>query len=298
LMGVLHDVGDGFAWVGGKAADVGTGAWHGVRDPVVQIYHLTPFHDGWTEEWGNLKDGLWHGITHPVDFGKAIIGVDVWQEEGFAYWAGNLLPGAVAAFFTGGGAAAVKGTSNTMRAADKIGDVADTANDLSKVAGASRAVNSADDLRDLTRSADEVAELKRLGRIDYNRDYDADLRNFIPNKVDRFTGELKEDLVLVQYYNPDNPGSSLKWWTTPDEANGMMTLEGLRDRLALPKDWDLDKASGLVGERRGVRVARIPTETKVDFLHGWAKEQQDAFEKLARGWGTVPLSRLRPRLGR
>ena len=79
------------------------------------IYHLSSFSPDQGESWENLGKGLWHGVTHPVDFGKAVIGLDALQERGFAYWLGNLAPAAAAAFFTGGGSAAARGATATER---------------------------------------------------------------------------------------------------------------------------------------------------------------------------------------
>lgn len=66
---------------------------------------------------------------------------------------------------------------------------------------------------------------------------------------------------------------------------GTSGVEALRDRLALPRDWDVDELTDMLGERRGVRVARIPKGTKVDFLHGWASGQYDEIAGALRPGG-------------
>jgi hypothetical protein len=98
LSGFFHDVGDFF-----------TGAWDAIKDPAVMLYHLTPFSDDWTGHWGELGSGLAHGVTHPLDFGKAMINLDALHERGFGYWLGNLAPAAAATVLSGGAAAGVRG---------------------------------------------------------------------------------------------------------------------------------------------------------------------------------------------
>jgi hypothetical protein len=87
------------------------------------LYHLSSFSPDQGESWANLGNGLWHGVTHPVEFGEALIGLDALRERGVAYWAGNLAPSVVAAFFTGGGSAALRGAAATERVAGGLTDV-------------------------------------------------------------------------------------------------------------------------------------------------------------------------------
>jgi hypothetical protein len=95
--GFLDDVGDFFK-----------GAWDGIKDPAVMLYHLTidPNSD---EYWLQLAKGLGHAALHPDEFVKAAINLDALKERGFSYWLGNMTPAVVAAVFSGGAAAAVRG---------------------------------------------------------------------------------------------------------------------------------------------------------------------------------------------
>jgi A nuclease of the HNH/ENDO VII superfamily with conserved LHH len=113
--GFLHDVGHGIA-------DFAEGAFDAVKDPALMLYHLSPYSPDAGESWLNLGKGLWHGVTHPVEFGEALIGLDALRERGFAYWAGNLAPAAAAAFFTGGGSAALRGATATERVVGGLSD--------------------------------------------------------------------------------------------------------------------------------------------------------------------------------
>jgi hypothetical protein len=99
IAGFFHDVGDFFS-----------GAWDAIKDPAVMIYHLTPFSGGdWTKQWADLAHGLAYGVTHPVEFGKALVNLDALQQRGFAYWLGNLTPAVAATLLSGGAAAGVRG---------------------------------------------------------------------------------------------------------------------------------------------------------------------------------------------
>jgi hypothetical protein len=117
--------------VGGGIADFAVGAFDAVKDPAVMLYHLTPFHDDWTDQWGALGSGLAYGATHPLEFAKSAIALDALEEHGAAYWLGNLAPSVAAAFFTGGGSAAVRGTAGAARLAENTEDVLDAARDAS-----------------------------------------------------------------------------------------------------------------------------------------------------------------------
>lgn len=110
------DSGGGFfsrAW--GSIKSFGRGAWDGIAEPAKMVWSLRPFHDGTGQAWSDLGSGLWYGVTNPLEFGKGLIGWEYLSQGEYAYWAGNLLPGAAATVFTGGGAAAVRGASTTSR---------------------------------------------------------------------------------------------------------------------------------------------------------------------------------------
>lgn len=108
ISGFFNNVGNGIG-------DFATGAWDSVKDPALMLYHLTPLANDWTTEWGNLGHGLAYGATHPLQFGKAIIGLDALQQRGLAYWLGNLAPTAAATILSGGAAGAVRGATTTEK---------------------------------------------------------------------------------------------------------------------------------------------------------------------------------------
>jgi hypothetical protein len=128
--GFWETVATPFVWSGKQVANVAVGAYDGVKDPLVMVYNLTPLHGGWTDEWGRLADGVSYGWHHPGEFARAVIGIDMLEERGFSYWLGNVAPSAVAAFYTGGGSAAIRGSSGASRltrAADNVDELGDLA---------------------------------------------------------------------------------------------------------------------------------------------------------------------------
>lgn len=115
--GFLHGVGDFFS-----------GAWDAIKDPAVEIYHLSPLSSGWTQRWVDLGKGLEYGVTHPVTFGEELINLQALHDRGFAYWLGNLAPAAAAVVLSGGAAAGLRGAETADRVvsglaeADRLGE--------------------------------------------------------------------------------------------------------------------------------------------------------------------------------
>jgi hypothetical protein len=137
LGGFFHDVGDFFS-----------GAWDAIKDPAVMIYHLTPFSDGWTKAWGDLRHGLAYGVTHPVEFGKALVNLDALHERGLSYWLGNLAPAVAATLLSGGAAAGVRGAEG-VAAVDRAAE------------GATALDRAAEGASALDRAAAGAADLER-----------------------------------------------------------------------------------------------------------------------------------------
>ncbi|SRR6266511_684880 len=240
-----------FEDVGGGIADFFKGAWDAVAEPVAMLYRLTPLNSNWTHEWEQFGQGIAYGVTHPLEFGKALIALDALQERGVAYWLGNLAPAVAATVLSGGAAAALRGGATTSRLA-RAGAA------LERVMPGSRLIEDAEDLRRLETAAAGV------GRLDYTRGFADDLANFAGGKAWLHEGPVNRDLHLVQYFDESSTRASMKWWTSTDDANSMATIEDVRQRLALLPEW---------GERDAVRVAHIPEGTSVDFLHGQAAKQ-------------------------
>jgi hypothetical protein len=90
---------------------------------------------GWQRDVGALAEGLAYGVTHPVEFGKAILDWDTWQSSpGRAI--GHLVPDLVLTLATAGGGAAARG-ARAARAADELADMGTTLRRLDRIDDAS-----------------------------------------------------------------------------------------------------------------------------------------------------------------
>jgi hypothetical protein len=269
-------IGDGASWLWDRGGEFLSGAWNETKDLFVSLYHLTPFHDGWTEEWGNLWEGAKWCVGNLGDCAYQVAGIDTLKEKGVAYWLGTLVPGAVATLTTAGAGAAVKGASATAKVADAAEDVGDLARladkfeDAGDVARIIKGADNVEDADDVIKAVDDVADPVMVQR------FADDLDNFEDASAVLHRGPLDDDLVVVQYTDYGNPGS-LNWWTTTTQANSMKTLDEVTDQLALLPEW---------GARDGVRVARIPEGSNVTFMYGKTAPQTSKLNgKVYQGGG-------------
>jgi hypothetical protein len=248
VLGFLEDVGGGIL-------EFAEGAWDGIKDPLVMLYELTPLNEDWTDRWGDLGRGLAYGVTHPLEFGEALIGLDVLRERGFSYWLGNLAPTVAAAFFTGGGSAALRGTRTVSTLVRSSDDVARHAMRMGRGT-----------------YVDDAAAAAR--RVPY-RGFDNALENFNPGAV--FHDGPTSGRALVNFHNSERSleagQRSLGWWGDPDEALRFGTQEGLRDRMALPQNWD--DVGGRVMARDEVSIGYVPEGAPTTHLSGTARDQFD-----------------------
>lgn len=102
--------------------DFGLGLARGVADPVASLVRLLPVHEDWTGEWRRLGSGLASRLTHPAELGRALLGLDDLEENGIAWWVGNLVPGTLATLASAGGAASLRGGSAAARVAENADD--------------------------------------------------------------------------------------------------------------------------------------------------------------------------------
>ncbi|WP_104435902.1 hypothetical protein [Kineococcus xinjiangensis] len=87
----------------------------GVKEPIGFVGGLIGLNGDVSDNWANFGNGLVHNVTHPLDFAKNVIGYDDLANGDYGHWLGNLVPGAVAAIATGGGALAIRGTTGAAR---------------------------------------------------------------------------------------------------------------------------------------------------------------------------------------
>ena len=135
-------------------------------------------------------------------------------------------------------------------------------------------VNEADAIaKSAVESSNKVSS--DFGRVwDYSRQFEGELDNF--NSGYKIKNIVDKDLYLVQFHSSAEVGNgrSLKYWTTFDEANGISTVDGYMNRMALMSNW---------GARDNVSVAKIPAGTKIKYAVGTAKEQVGAIESRPGG---------------
>ena len=102
----------------GLVNGIGNGIHDGIAGPVQMVGGLIGLNGDTSDTSDNrsaLGSGLAHGVIHPIDFGKALIGWDDLASGQYGHWAGELIPGAAAAFVTGGAGAALRGTKATEK---------------------------------------------------------------------------------------------------------------------------------------------------------------------------------------
>lgn len=235
VMGFVKGVGDFFE-----------GAWDAIKDPAVMIYHLTPFSDDWQQAWSDLGHGLAYGVTHPVEFGKAVINLDALQERGVAYWLGNLAPAAAATLLSGGAAAGVRGAE----AAAAVDRVAEGAVALDRAAeGATALDRAAEGAVALERALPPVEEGMKVWRLHGWNEEAGGLR-LVEGKVGAAgesipsgSGPWGHSWTHVDPMTVDNPRAQLGLPTGPDGNPGrflsegvLRDTEGIRVREALPLD--------------------------------------------------------------
>ncbi|MGH8968871.1 MAG: putative T7SS-secreted protein [Actinomycetes bacterium] len=110
-------------------AEIGRGAWEataGLAEFAWSVSQVRMLVDpqGWARDMHALAQGLTYGATHPVEFGKAVLDWETWQESpGRAI--GHLVPDLLVTLATAGGGAAVRATRG-VRALDTVADVGTT----------------------------------------------------------------------------------------------------------------------------------------------------------------------------
>jgi hypothetical protein len=109
-------------------AEIGRGAWEATAGLVEFVWSVSPTRMmvdplGWQRDVTNLGRGLWYGVQHPAELGKALLDWDTWKESpGRAI--GHLLPDLLLALATAGSGAVA---TRAVRGAKVLDDVADLA---------------------------------------------------------------------------------------------------------------------------------------------------------------------------
>jgi len=109
----------------GSIGDFGRGAVESTVGMATFAFKLTPTYalvdpDGYVENLGGLGKGLVYGVTHPVEFAKAVTNWDMWLDNP-ARALGQLVPEVALAVATAGAGAAGKG-AGAARRVERAGD--------------------------------------------------------------------------------------------------------------------------------------------------------------------------------
>ncbi len=256
ISGFFHDVGDFFS-----------GAWDAIKDPAVMIYHLTPFSGGdWTKHWADLGHGLAYGVTHPVEFGKALINLDALQQRGVAYWLGNLAPAVAATVLSGGAAAAARGAEGAV-AVDRVAE------------GASALDRAAAGAADLERGLDDLAAGSRpewLQRLRDGQAFDRERAPFYPHNELYVEKPSGDGYFRVDSYNPNTGEIVSRKYTQ---------LEDVTEPTAMNYLHEFDNKYS-----PGSRIADVPSTAPE--LRGQLLRGQMVLEVPPQN-GTVPAAVLR-----
>lgn len=144
---------DALEWPGKQQLGVVKGLGEGLKgmwDGGVMMYRLSAVNgvidpDSQARQIDELKEAGSFAWDHPGEFGKSLINYDDLSHGRYGEWLGNFGPDAVIAAATmGSGTLATAGT-RTVRAADTVADVAETARDADRLAEAGRNADRAAD---------------------------------------------------------------------------------------------------------------------------------------------------------
>lgn len=125
----------------------GLGVWDGVYGLGEMAWSLSPTRalidpDGYWSDVSDMGRGIAYGVTHPVEFAKAVTNWEMWMDNP-ARALGQLVPDlAITIATAGGGAAATAGrrgldavdtAADLGRAVDRVGDTAESLTDMSRM---------------------------------------------------------------------------------------------------------------------------------------------------------------------
>jgi hypothetical protein len=237
-----------------------SGVWDGVKDPAVMIGGLVGLHGDVSDNWAALGSGLWHGITDPIDFGKAVIGWDDLSQGHYGHWAGELAPTVVAAFFSGGAAAGVKG-ADAAAAATRTGEALTTAATVAKGLPAA--------LKDIRVLMAETPEGLRLpAGLDATS-----LRTLMSEAKDgarggslsttAWLGDADLSKIPAEWGpgRPNSKGIGTRWEDPTDQGNGVRIDKGNPGHK-----WETQRVDHVIVRHRGKVIGRDgrPVEGAID----------------------------------
>ncbi len=227
--------------------------------------------EGWSEDMAALGQGIIYGVTHPVEFAKAITNWDMWMENPARAF-GQLVPDLILAVATAGGgtaataarrgADAVDTLSDLGRAANRVQDITDGAGVVHRIPqGVSPA--AFDEISTVLRN--EVGHLsddivvhgsRATGAARSGSDIDVAIR-LGPDEFEDFLG------TQSRFRNPPNPGSAKeeslfhvleRGRIFAGEARMSSLARGLGESLDMPFDLAVVLRGGLFDQSPAIPI--------------------------------------------
>lgn len=205
--------------IGFKESVVGMGKFLYHLSPVYRQLHPVEAH----RFYQRLGQSFIYGIQHPVEFGKAMIDWETWQENP-ARAIGHLGPDAILALASGGTALAAKGGIRGLRSAKKLEGVAGAARHLaSPVPGGTRPAIHAG-------SADP-ATLKKVFQREYGEVKEVNAERLAMEKPGHDTNCTRCVVATDHIIDSGDPSSAL-----PSEADKISVIADHFGAKWQPKD--------------------------------------------------------------
>lgn len=259
------------------------GVYDGVADPVKMAGGLVGVGDAdASDSWKAFGSGLAHGVRNPGDLGKALIGWDDLAAGEYGHWAGELVPGVVAAFYTGGASAVTRSTKG-VTALQKAGLSVKDVERLTEAQAAQIIMRGA---------KEQPGSISAGTRIpDQDISWPGTPASMIDGKAVDFTGPVRRvDLRRdTTYYVNGHDGTqpltgpdrnrSLFWGASPRDALAVTSTQEYVRRWALP---DAPPPAGW-GPRNQMTVVRLPAGHQGPVWHGATAPKTSYGEQFSGG---------------
>lgn len=206
LRGHTHNAPEGRDWLD-ELGSVAEGAWEGTQGILEFAWDHSPLRlvvdpKGFFEDKATLAQSLIGAVQNPVEFAKAAIDWDTWQNNP-ARAAGRLLPDAlIAAATAGAGGAALKAGKTGSKAAEKAADVSKLGKDVKTVERKELSVDRKQIERKYDRHAHQFGVDEPRGRDGFEK-----LQQAMRDHVDDpgtlpIDGTYRNNPIILNY-NPD-----------------------------------------------------------------------------------------------
>lgn len=208
---------------GHSIGQFGLGVWDSVYGMGEFIVSVSPVRmlidpEGWSEDMLALGQGIVYGVTHPVEFAKALTNWEMWLDNP-ARALGQLVPDVVLALATAGGGTAATAARRGVDTADTLSDLGLTASRLENLEDATNAGTRLDELSDMRRIVDDVAtDAVDLGAITPSPVWRQDT-----NPVWRADGRPMNDIFTTGFRPRDATNMNLEDFVLNNTPSGFVS---------------------------------------------------------------------------